>query len=564
MKSIRQIILIFFQVAFLTFFCNYSYSQEGARISNLNGIYSSVVKSQSFSKPRLTQIYIYEYVNSGNDSKFFCQIKQFVGKKASDNFKTTYYIANSRSDDGNSFMINSIVNLDYKENTHEIKELKILSNGEIEITSLDNKNTSNTITGIYMKENSSSADFEEFLGTVYSKLQERTQKVGPQMNEVVWGTKIANPGRSYNSVKQNGIKLASEVTHLADFRDLSQIRMNYVYQNMNSVNSTINDISLSLPSLLKYKYQSRMDPLIYYFPNLKEILVENKTTGVTTHRILVDRGLNSFSFNVELTSEGLKERKMEEEKIASAAQAKIDREEATANEAKLSKESKDKSDAEKAISNPSGAVLMLDGSPKGTRNEVNNFLFGEELVQLFEQYSNNVVKEFEDKGAIKPIDTEAYFKNIFYGNFYKLKPELVSNNLFGSKDYFPEFHNAFIFYAYENFGKSYFPNMVLKEFKILTTETTTNILGNKDERRILTPYEIYLPKSHLDKFNQYLTKDQFSMSGEEFLVEFEYLILSFLDKYSADSLAFAQMMKNLYNFSNGLPPVANKDQLDNY
>ncbi|MEB2778563.1 hypothetical protein SYJ56_24860 [Algoriphagus sp. D3-2-R+10] len=562
MKYVRQLLLVFLQVAFLILFSTYSYSQEGAQTSNLNGIYSCVVKSKSFSKPRLTQIFIYEYVKSGNNSRFFCQIKQFAGKKASDNFKTTYYIANSRSTDGNSFMIKSIVNLDYKGNTHEIKELKILPNQEIDITSLDFHNTSNTITGIYMKESGDSADFEEFLGTVYSKLQERTQKVGQQTDEVVWGTKIANSGKRYNSVKQNGIKLSSEVTHLADFRDLSQIRMNYVYQNMNSVNSTINDISQSLPTLLKYKYQSQIDPLIYHFPNLKEILVENKTTGVTTHRILVDRGLNSFNFDVELTSEGLKEREMEEEKIASIAQAKKNREEAIANEAKLSKEKKDKSDAEKAIFNPSGVVLKLDGSSKGTRNEVNNFLFGKELTQLFQQYSNSVVKEFEDKGAINSIDTEAYFKNVFYGEFNKLKPELVSNNLFGSKDYFPEFHNAFIFYAYKKFGKSYFPNMVLKEFEILTTETRTNNFGNKDVTEILTPYEIYLPISHLEKFNQYLSKDQFSRSGEDFLVEFEYLILSFLDTYSADSLAFAQMMKNLYNYSNGLPPVSKKDQLD--
>ena len=563
MKYVRQLLFLFLQVAFLILFSTNSFSQEGVQDSNLNGFYSSVVKSKSFSKPRLTQIFIYEYVNSGNDSKFFCQIIQFVGKKVSDNFKTTYYIANSRTTDSKSFIINSIVNLDLKGNIHEIKALKILPNQEIEITSLDLKNTSNTISGIYLKESGNSADYEEFLVVVYSKLQERSQKVGQPKGEVIWGNKISDPGKRYNSVKQNGIKLASEVTHLADFRDLSQIRMYYVYDNMNSVKSAINDISRSIPDLLKFKYQSKMDPLIYHFPNLKEILVENNKTGVTTHRILVDRGFSSFNFDVELTSEGLKEREMEEEKIARTAQAKIDREEAIAKEAKLSKEKRDKSDAEKALSNPSGAVLMLDGSPKGRRKAANNFMFGEEFTQLFEQYSNNVVKEYEDKGAIKPIDTEAYFKNIFYGAFNKLKPELVSKNLFGSKDYFPEFHNAFIFYAYKKFGKSYFPNMVLKEFKILTTETETNNFGNKYEREIVTPYEIYMPQSHLAKFNQYLSSDQFSRSGEEFLVEFEYLILSFLDNYSANSLAFAQMMINLYNYSNGLPPVSKKDQLIN-
>lgn len=558
-KVFRHLALLLF----ILFFQITCFSQQKFDVPNsgLNGFYSCVVKSKSFSKPRMTHIYIYEYISSGSNSKFFCQIDQYQGKRASGKPKSTYYIGSARSNGTNDFFISPIVNLDYKSNTHEMKQLKLLSNNQAEITSLDRWNTMNTITGIYSKESPSSANFDGFLNTVYSKLFERTRRVGQKEDEVIWGLKVANSGKRYGSVKQSGVKLMTKIKELSELHNANVIEMSYDHKNMSPNRSDIEDVNLWLPSLLKYKYQSRMDPLIYHFPNLKEIVITDGKTGLETHKVTVNRGFYGFSFNAAPTAIGIKEKENEERQIAMAAKAKKDREEAMVQSVKQAKEKKDMLAAERAKHNPSNEVLRLDASAKGQRNDVNNFIFGKEFTEKFQQYAQGLVKQFEDKGMIKTIDADEYFKNIFYGNFQKLSPELVSRNLLGNKDYFPEFYNAFLFYAHKKLGNSYFPNMVIKEFDIITTKTETNNFGNEEESQTVTPYKIYLPKSCLPKFNSYLNKNQFSWSGEEFLVDFEYLILSFLETYNADSLPFIQMMQNLYRYSNKLPPVTKRNEL---
>lgn len=539
-------------------------SQNKFKINNngLNGFYSGVVQSKNFSKPRMTHIYICEYVNSLGNSKFFCQITQYQGKKAFGSSKTTYYIGEAIKAADNTFQLGSIVNLDYKGNTHEIKDLKLLSNQEAEIISNDKYYALNTISGLYKRQEATASNFDGFLSTVYSKLLERTRRPGQPENEIVWGTKLANTGKRYGSVKQSGIKLFTKMNEIPELYNAEVIDMFYEYDDKTSDKSSINTVSIWLTDILKFKYQSKMNPLIYHFPNLKTINVINPITGLVTHQIQVAHSFYGLNFDVKPTDEGLKIREEEEFNIAEIKRRKIENEQSKVQRLNQQKEDKDKSDALAAKYNPSNEVLRLDMSSKGKRNGIQNALFGKEFMDMFNQYTESVTRDYEDKGLIEIIDADQYFKNIFYGNFDKLKPELVSRNVLGSKDYFPEFYNAFLFYAHNKYGKSYYPNMVSKEFEIITTEKTINGLGIETHRsETTTPYKIYIPKPYLAKFNQYLNKNQFSMSGEKFLVDFEYLILSFLNTYTADSLPFIQMMQNLYRFSYGKSPISKKDEL---
>ena len=225
-------------------------------------------------------------------------------------------------------------------------------------------------------------------------------------------------------------------------------------------------------------------------------------------------------------------------------------------------EEKDKAKLAANRINPSNTILRLDKSPKGRRNEAGNALFGKEYNDKLNQLFDEMSESLDQSPDIKVIDSEQYFKNIFYGHFSELKPELVSKSLFGSKDYFPDFHNAFLFYANREFGNDYSPNMRSKKFDIVTTNTTKDGFGNViSSYDSTTPYELFLPQAFLPKFNQYLNKNQFSWSGEQFNIEFERLILSFLYQHKPDSLAFKQMMQNVYRYSKGMDPVSKKEAL---
>lgn len=215
--------------------------------------------------------------------------------------------------------------------------------------------------------------------------------------------------------------------------------------------------------------------------------------------------------------------------------------------------------------NPSELILKIDNKPKGKRYETNKAVFGEAYEKL-----NNLVEamraDAEDSGQVIVLNAKEYFENIFYGEFSKLSPRKTNRNMFGhSTDYFPNFHNAFLYYANKKFGNKYFPNMTTKTFKMERTKVTEDATGNK----IFNPagdklYMIFLPVSHYDKFDEYLDKNQFSIYSESFYLEFEYLMLSFFENYDPTSKAFKQMMQNLYRYSKGLRPVSVKDNLMAY
>ena len=251
-------------------------------------------------------------------------------------------------------------------------------------------------------------------------------------------------------------------------------------------------------------------------------------------------------------------------KINTAIEAKIYKQEQLDDkiEKKIAKVAEREAKLAASRNNPSGVVsLKINKKPKGTRHEVNLKLYGQGYTDKIYQL-NNVIKGMlldDEEEHIKLINTEKYFNNLFYGKFPDLNPKKVSWGLTGSKDYFPEFYNAFMFYTNEKYGDNYYPNMVRKDFVI----NTKRFKGDRMESETDTPFTVYLPVTFLNKFELYLNTNQFSWSGETFEFEFEWLILSFLNNYNPDSLAFKQMMQNLYRYANNKPPAKAQAELLN-
>lgn len=219
--------------------------------------------------------------------------------------------------------------------------------------------------------------------------------------------------------------------------------------------------------------------------------------------------------------------------------------------------------AELMKKNPSGVTLSFDGKRRGNRNRGTQALYGEEAAGKIREMNNYILNALNSDPNIIVINWKSYIINMFYGNFDKLKPSLTNKGIFGtSGDYFPEFHNGFLYYVHQQYGDSYYPNLTYKDFKIITTRTRKDGTGMiVNQSQIPTPYRIYLPKLFKDKFEQYLDKDQFSWSGEQFNLEMEYLILDFLSQYDPKSDAFKQLMNNIYRYSKKMDPVIKKEEL---
>lgn len=241
------------------------------------------------------------------------------------------------------------------------------------------------------------------------------------------------------------------------------------------------------------------------------------------------------------------------------------------NEKKIAKEkklAKKELEITSSINNPSGKVLKINLDPKGRRFENGVALAGKENTIKIIEMGRAMEFELQDEGRSKfrPLDEKKYFEDIFYGNFEGLNPKENNSSLLGtSSDYFPEFHNAFLYYTNQKFGNNYFSNMAKDEFEIITTKTTKDGYGNViSSYNVRTPYKVFLPKVFLLKFSQFRDENQFSETGERFNIDFEYLILSFLDNYGPNTMVFKQMMQNLYRYSMGKVPVNINDNIDDF
>jgi len=213
--------------------------------------------------------------------------------------------------------------------------------------------------------------------------------------------------------------------------------------------------------------------------------------------------------------------------------------------------------------NPSGVTLSFDGKRRGNRNNGTEVLLGEEYAEKIRELHQYIRKSLSSDPNIIVMNWTSYINNMFYGNFDKLKPELTNKGMAGfSGDYFPEFHNGFLYYVHQQYGDSYYPNLTYIDFKIITTRTKKDGTGMIiNQSKIPTPYRIYLPKMFEAKFEQYLDKNQFSWSGEQFDLEMEYLILDFLSQYDPNSDAFKQLIQNIYRYSRKMKPVEKKSEL---
>lgn len=521
--------------------------------NGINGIYSGLIKSSKKSKPQLVNIYIYEYIQYNSEIKFLCQIEKYQTKKAKGvPIIYQYYGYASGISDGTYEMKSSVkVGSQTSRFKMEISELILLSNGKFVIQGKKLRNSSqySLIDGTYEKKSVENEDYDRFLRNIYNNIIGSYKPYRGKENVAYWGKAYATVPKakySWQQKKLTPIFLTTSFYNIEDLHNNQTIEVMY-YDSFTVISGTrMEFLSNKLDQAFNYNGGQRdKNPLIYYFPYLKNISVKNFKTGEITHTVDVHRDFYKFRFTVTPTTLGLTKTKKEKQDKRLAEEALIQKEKEKRLLIEEAKAKKDKKDSEVGY-NPSGIILNIEKKPRGTRNKAGEILYGKEYNDAINKLSGILSQKLNNSEDVNVIDAEKYFKNIFYGNFVDLKPEKVSKGLLGSINYFPEFHNAFLFYAYQELGESYYPNMTTVNFKTSTTRT---------------PFEIVIPKVFSNTFMSYLDENQFSWSGEHFDREFEYLMLSFFERYSPDSLVFKQMMQNLYRYANGLKPVRAKSEL---
>ncbi len=238
-------------------------------------------------------------------------------------------------------------------------------------------------------------------------------------------------------------------------------------------------------------------------------------------------------------------------------------------------EKKQKILSELAPRNPSNIILELDTSPKGRRKVLDELLMGKKTSDYVLGTFNALRIELERERARKemtigndPLFMKDYFESIFYGHFDRIKSDKTKLVFIFNNDKaraFRQMHNGFLYYASTVYSK-YYKNNILDAFTIYQTKRN-KYSGEERRTGIETDYVIWIPNKLNPKFQEYWDNDwehQFGSDNESFSPEFEWLALSFLSQHNPDSLAFKQLLENLYRYSNDLDPVTSKSSLMDY
>lgn len=298
---------------FLIFNCLSVGAQTKFKIDNsgLNGFYSAIIDGKNFERPRLTQIYIYEYRKTNTGSRFFCKVIQYQGKRASGKHKASYFVASADSYNKN-IDVRSLFTF-HKIGSHQfdIKGIDIISDTSVSIIGKE-QNSYNTITGTYKRHPVSETDFDDFLNVCYTKLLEKYRVYGQANDEIIWGTKTANSGQRYNSVRQSGIKLTSKFKNAAELYNSSTIEMVSDYDGKLQYTSKTDDEQNMLSNALNHKRGTNMEPLAYYFPNLNKIDVRDSKSNALLYKLKVNHENFGLSFEINNTNEAkaLKEKEI--------------------------------------------------------------------------------------------------------------------------------------------------------------------------------------------------------------------------------------------------------------
>jgi len=510
-----------------TIVCN---SQDITKIrqEGLNGIFSSVKKDKS-GKKKLIKIYLYKIV-SNDSKKILGKVEKFPSKKEKGDPKEGYFTSDFQII-GNSYLLSNLILLSrHDENFYSIK---IEGKNFISVSLNDSSNSEygyigglkkgNILKGEYQRVESQIEEYQKFIINAYKKL----------LNKSSIGYYRFYLG---NSVGFDELFIKNSNTRSADEVILSLLRASVVQASFfsesekklkKSYKFDISSLEAKIPEILNFK-KRRFSPTLNYFPNIN--IIETQYFKISN----ISRRQDGVDVKIEKTYEG-------ELKETEFVEFKKDQELSKIRQKEKSRKAKNHNinKFRKSIVNPSGIYLDIDKNA--------NFLPSNEIGGTH----------------IRTINKEAFFRNLYYGNFDDLEPTTTNVLLLGnSKNYFPDFHNAFLYFAWKKHGDNYYPNMTLQTFEIKRTTKHKNGFGQViAEYNNNSSYEISIPNAFILKFEDYLNEDQFSIYGEQFDYEFKKLIISFLDKYAPNSLPFKQMMHNLYRYSNNLKAVSKKEHL---
>ncbi|TBV26654.1 hypothetical protein DMZ43_06205 [Meridianimaribacter sp. CL38] len=340
--------------------------------SGINGFYSAIIDGKNFERPRLTQIYIYEYRKTNTGSRFFCKVIQYQGKRASGKYKASYFVGSTEVYSKN-IDVRSLFTL-HKIGNHQfnIKGIDIISDTSVSIIG-NETNSYNTITGTYKRHPVSTADFDDFLNVSYTKLLEKYRVYGQANDEIIWGTKTANSGQRYNSVKKSGIELTSKLINVIELYNASTIEMISDYDGQLQYTSKTDDEQNMLSSALNHKRGTNMEPLAYFFPNLNKIHVRDGKSKALLYKLNVKHESYGLSFDINNTNEAIalkdKEITAIEAKKAKELELKKAREQ---EQERIYKEYKEKQQAKELAWQQ--ALLVSKEKQKAYKKENNNIV----------------------------------------------------------------------------------------------------------------------------------------------------------------------------------------------
>jgi len=530
---------------------NFGFSQKSYKIyeKGLTGFYSAVVKGRN--GKQLTHIYIYEISSSknGKQSLIYYMVEQFEKKRPKPPSTKSFFLATQKETSSNSFILKRY-NGPF---SYRTAITNITKNSNFEI-SVEGNTSYNDISGKYKKYSIHFVNNTEFMDYYYEKIfNSRRVMISRNREYIFWARQDAKRG-GYNRDPINGIKLKSKLQPWIKLHNNETLKMYYDYTNLNSKIAPMEVMSSSVRDLLLHRAHFSHAPLLFYLPNLKKINLYDSKSEELNFIITLEKSHNYMNFNVRKSKDGIAR---EKEQLLAIKQKKEDeqkRKEELEREREEAQRQRDLADAKGGI-NPSGEIIRVDNSPKGGRvNSTMSLwssLIGRDAAQQLQKSTMAYFGELSNytTSSYDPVDL---FKSIFYGKFSDFDRRHIDH-----------LYNGFIYYANQAYGDSYYPNMENHSFNLIT-ETTRENPGNRYaapiETESIRQFNIYMPLGYKEKFDKYLNEEQLSQAGGEFPLKF--VIISFLQQYDPQSLAFKQMMINIYNYANRLPPVSSKVEIE--
>ncbi|WP_421921176.1 hypothetical protein [Marinifilum sp.] len=511
-KSNFKLLNAFILLVTLTSFSLYTHAQVNEEIS---GVYSGIVRTQS--QRKLTKIELYQgyspiYKKPAKVTEWvsvFLRITQYDNKKGKGEPSTIVYHGriNQKLIDGYHSLDLKTIQKDkrtgkFRGNTGTKKILlKYLSDGKFEIKNIG-------LHGEYEKVGDA-AQVEGLVRFVCKiRLQESIARNGSlvlgslsKVNEDVFDPLI-KPG-------QNGISIYIDSSKIDNVLFDKEIHANYKLERNNSARRSQSDISLSYkiikPALgVSPNGNYGFIPLVS-FPNVEKLILHDAKTSEAHFIVSIHKSRSRATLFVKKTTEAI------ENHDSYITSYKIAKDKAIMAEHEFKMKRKER--LRNKEFNPSGVGL--------------DFGFGIEGSYLNKEMWSTIRK-------------------VFYGEF-----ELVDKN------YFPRFHNTFLWYASKIYGPSYSKENVKEDVHLETIEEYPN--GHSEVVQT-HHFEIWMQPRFVNNFRSFKDEGDFTLVNVAFA--WGEKVNQLLTEYTAESLMFKQLLENVYRYSEGLPPVKTIEELE--